>query len=601
MWSVQPGAGYNGSKGLVWECDDKAHYEYPAQNVAVEPYAAYRISALVKVDSLEGGKAQFGMEWMDRNGKWLAGSYAAPVDDNGILKDGWVRYETTTKVMPPNVGECSLLCVVSKGATGRVRYDDLSIEKISLPPIAYLVSSAYRDCADKGKMRVLASIHVNPENAIAELVCPCADGSVRVLRPSVFAADRAQFEVDVSDLAGGRQKLVFSLREKLGGGIIATRDLTFTRLAEPLKRRVAFEGRRMLLDGKPWFPLGLYTYRMTDEDIRQYLRGPFNFACQYGMITVEDLDRWQRARVMVATDVRSLIYGYDYSAKSRLKNLEESRAAFRKCYAEIGRHPALLMWYLNDEAPVKFAENTTKVNELLHEIDPERPTLTCLCQPKTAFDFLPSYDVLAHDAYPVGNHVGKNMLERVTSQMREIDENMMSMRPLWFISQAFDWKWYYKGASLEACDKPNLRMPTREEMANMTWQGIACGANGILLYSYGAIRKNLKGEEYEKTWSDVCSIGFEVKKMESVLLADDLPIVGAVPANVVVRAWRKDGHDWYLVVNPTREAQVANIPLARKGLVLETLIGAGVTLADGGQSLVCSFPSAGYAFVKVGK
>lgn len=601
MWSVQSGAGYNGSNGLVWECDDRAHYEYPAQAVAVEPYAAYRISALVKVDSLQGGKAQFGMEWMDRDGKWLAGSYADPVDDNGILKDGWVRYETLTKVMPPNVGKCSLLCVISKGSTGRVRYDDLSIEKVSLAPIAYLISSAYRDSAEKGKVRILASIHVDPKTTIAELACACKDGSVRVLQPSFFAADRALFELDVGDLAFGPQQLGFALKEKAGGRVISAKELTFTRLTEPLKCRVAFEGHRMLLDGKPWFPLGLYTARMTDEDIAQFKRGPFNFACQYGIITVEDLDRWQKAKVTVATDVRSLIYGYNYSAKSRLKNLEESAAAFRKRHAEIGRHPALLMWYLNDEAPVKFAENTTRVNELLHEIDPERPTLTCLCQPKTAFDFLPSYDVLAHDAYPIGNHVGKNMLERVTSQMREIEENMMSMRPLWFIPQAFDWKWYYKGASLVDCDKPNLRMPTREEIANMTWQGVACGANGILLYSYEAIRKNLKGEEYEKAWGDVCSVGAEVKKMEPVLLADDLPLVGTLPSNVVVRAWRRNGCDWYLVVNPTREAQSANVLLARKGLALETLVGAGVILADGGQSFACSLPPAGYAFVKVGK
>ena len=603
MWSVQPGAGYNGSKGLVWECDDKSHYEFPAQDIAAEPYAAYRVSALVKIDSLQGGKAQFGVEWTDRNGKWLAGSYAAPVDDNGILKDGWVRYEATTRSMPPNVGKCSIVCMVGKGSTGRVRYDDLTVEKVPQAPISYLISSAFRDCADKGKVRVLASIHANPENTVAELACARADGSVRVLRPSVFTADRALFELDVSDLAVGHQKLGFSLKEKSDGKVIATRELGFTRLAEPLKRRVTFDGRRMLLDGKPWFPLGLYTGRMTDEDIREYARGPFNFACQYGRITVEDLDRWQRAGVYVATDVRSLIYGYDYSAKSRLKTLEDSRAAFRKLYAKIGRHPALLMWYLNDEAPVKFAENTSRVNELLHEIDPDRATLTCLCQPKTAFDFLPSYDVMAHDCYPIGNHVGKSMLERVTRQMREIDENMMSMRPLWFIPQAMDWKWYYKGESLARCDQPYLRMPTREEMANMTWQSVACGANGIVSYAYSSIRKHLKGEEYEKAWGDVCSVGFEVKKMEPVLLSDDLPVekTSGLPVYVVVRAWRHDGSDWYLVVNATREPQTAKIALPESRSSLETPVGGGVTLAADGRALDCALPPAGYAFVRVGK
>ena len=55
IWRVEDGAGYGGTKGLVWECNDAEKYIYPAQYVKLEAGSAYRITALVKVDELKGG------------------------------------------------------------------------------------------------------------------------------------------------------------------------------------------------------------------------------------------------------------------------------------------------------------------------------------------------------------------------------------------------------------------------------------------------------------------------------------------------------------------------------------------------------------------
>ena len=124
----------------------------------------------------------------------------------------------------------------------------------------------------------------------------------------------------------------------------------------------------------------------------------------------------------------------------------------------------------------------------------------------------------------------------------------------------------------------------------MTWQGVACGANGIVSYSYSTIRKYAKGSEFEKAWSETCAVAEEVKKMENVLLADGLPVETAcLPTYVVARAWRHAGSDWYLVVNALREPQKATLPLAASGKKLATALGRGVKLAADGRSLVCDF------------
>ena len=606
LWRVDDGAGYDGSKGLVWECGDATKYIYPAQYVTLEPGCAYRISALVKVDDLKGAQQpSVGFEWFDKNGKWVAGAYARPVDDNGALKDGWVRYEGKTRVMKSSDARGGVLCMLPRGATGKVRFDNVSFECAPVKPIEFLCTSAYRDAAFDGDLRVLASINARTNLHAATLTVKTAKGDARTLSPTSFSADVAVFTVSVRALAMGRQSMVFALTSRTDGKTVGTGEIAFERLPGGVsRRRVSFDSqRRMILDGKKFFPLGHYTGAMSVEDMEQYRRGPYNFAIQYAGINTTQLDRWQKAGVFVASDVRGLIYGYPYATKIGIKTAENTKAALRGRFENVGSHPALVMWYLNDEAPVSMVPNTTVAHEFLHEIDPDRATITCLCHPNTVRDFLPSYDVMAHDCYPIGNDKGpRSELERVTRQMRIVEEGMASMRPLWFIPQTFDWRWHYPKEKWPKCDQANLRMPTREEMANMTWQGVACGANGIVSYSYSSIRKNTKGEEFEKAWGDTCAVAFEVKSMEDVLLSDDVTAdfargCASLPKYLPVRFYRHGGWFWMLAVNATREPMRTKLCVGLRCRDLKTTLGSGVSLLPGGQTFDLDMPPLGYAFV----
>ena len=606
MWRVEDGAGYGGTKGLVWECNDAEKYIYPAQYVKLEAGSAYRITALVKVDELKGGaNPEVGFEWFDVDGKWVAGAYAKPVDDNGALGDGWVRYEGKTRAMKSSDARGGVLCLLKKGSTGKVRFDNVTFERIPVKPIEFICTSAYRNAALDGTLRVLASINANTNRHVAALTVRSATGESMTLRPISFSCDAAVFTVPVAKLAMGMQKMTFRLTMRDGGETVGTGAVAFERKGAAVPRwRVSFDSqRRMLLDGKKFFPLGHYTGQMSVEDMEQYKRGPYNFAIQYAGITTAQLDRWQKAGVFVASDVRGLIYGYPYATKINIKTPEDTKAALRKRFEAIGRHPALVMWYLNDEAPVSMVPNTTVAHEFLHEIDPERATITCLCHPNTVRDFLPSYDVMAHDCYPIGNDKGpRSDLERVTRQMRTVEDGLAAMRPLWFIPQTFDWRWCYAKERWPKCNQQYLRMPTREEMANMTWQGIACGANGIVSYSYSTIRKNAKGAEFEKAWGDTCDVAFEVKRMEDVLLSDDVTVdfakgCAALPKYLPVRFYRHEGRVWMLAVNATREAMRATLPLASPCRDFKTELGGGMTCAQDGRTFTLDLPPLGYAFV----
>lgn len=610
MWRVEDGAGYDGTKGLVWECDDTESQANASQNVKLEAGSKYRFTALVKVDKLKGAKVPVRavmFSWFDVDGKWVANTRAIPVDDNGALKGGWERYEGMTSMMKSTDARGVIRCMLRKGATGKVRFDNVTVERVPVTPVRFVCTSACRDSATDGELRVLASINADTNLHVATLTVGLANGGVRVLKPHLFSNDTAAFSVPVPELAMGKQMLAFRLLSKKDGTVFGSAEIAFERKAQNAPcRRVSFDSqRRMLLDGKRFFPLGLYVYAMSPEDMEQYKRGPFNFAVQYGDITTEQLDRWQKAGVIVAADVRALICGNHRAATQGIKTQEDTKAALKRRFGEIGSHPALAMWYSNDEAPLYMVPNMTVVHEFLHEIDPERATLTCLCHPNTVRDFLPSFDILAHDCYPIGNTKGPNSeLRRVTRQMRETEAGLAAMRPLWFIPQTFDWRWHRSKKLWPKCDQQYLRMPTRDEMANMTWQGIACGANGIVSFCYFSIRKKMKGEEFEKAWGETCAVAFEVKRLEDVLLSDDITVefrdsCAALPQYLPVRFYRHAGRVWMLAVNATREPMKAKLDLGAPCRDFKTALGGGVALLPDGTTLDLDFPPMGYAFISL--
>ena len=604
-WRVEDGAGYDRSRGLVWENDDPEFYEYPTQDVPVETGVAYRLEVLVKVDELTGGKApSIGVQWRTPDNKWAGSYYARPYDDNGLLKDGWERWVCQTPPVAPGVARGILFCSVPRGGVGKVRVDDISYVKGEVKTVVYFISSAHRDEAASGTVSFWARLYADSAKSEAVLEYVDGKGAARTAAPTGFDDAHAEFSLSVKDLQEGEQTVRFFLKDKGSGRMLGSAERVFTRLAAPRKRHVSFDAHgRMLVDGKKFFPVGHFINGgMKDEDLAEYCRSPHNFALMYDRTTVSELDRLHAAGILVAVDVRSLIYGYDYGTKSTLKTLDECRAALREKFGEIGSHPALAMWYLNDEAPISLAPNVENVHAFLHEIDSEHPTATCLCHPSTVSDFLPSADLMMLDCYPIGNKVGKNQIERVARSMREMNAGIASMRPLWFVPQAFNWGWFKVGESRRGFDETNLRMPSREELANMTWQGIACGANGIVFFSYRTIRVYAKkGEEYDNAWGDVCSVANEVKRMESVLLSDGLPMMrNELPEAIVARAWRHAGADWYLVVNATRERACGMLRLGHPVTGAKTVLGGGASLSPDGMALVCSFAPLEYAFVRIG-
>lgn len=595
-WSVAEDVGRGGSKALVWENADASHYSASHYSVAFEPGGVYRFEAWVKV--VDGGseKPVVSMEWYDAEGKWLSASYAHVVTDNDPDTDGWMRYRGVSRTLPVNVARGSVLCFLPRGCTGKVLFDDFSLVPIGMNTIEYLQCSAYHNTFtdEDGIIRFAASVHLNTvkhplDTVQAMFSLKEDDGVVREHVISKFGADRAEFAVDAKSVALGAQEVKIRIVKRDGSGDIAEATRKVTKVEQPVRRRVGIDRLgRALLDGKPFFPLGMYADKPNIKSIAQYKKGPFNFVVQYGNVTTNSLNLWQSIGVYVAASPNC------YS-KRRIMTIEESRAFALRRYETIGRHPALFAWYIMDEASPDYVPNIAAANELLHEIDPDHPTFAVTDKPGDVRALLPCYDVIGMDPYPIGNHGGRAKLEICSKWVDEARAGMFDLRSMWHVPQAFDWSWY---RPKEVGKTRDMRMPTRAELANMTWQGIAAGANGVCSYAFHAIQKRLKGEEFDHVWGAICDVAREVKSMEPVLLSDGEPTcVRDVPSSLIVRTYRLADKDWALIVNRTARPVVAKLHLTHAFVSMMTSLGGGVKLDS--DAIDVSFDRLGYAFVSL--
>jgi hypothetical protein len=306
---------------------------------------------------------------------------------------------------------------------------------------------------------------------------------------------------------------------------------------------------RAIVDGRPFFPLGMYfdNSQLSVSNLAVYTEGPFNCLMPYARLgpSREDMRLYHRAGLKVIFDLRRGI---------------SKGIVFKSWVCDTVRafkdHPALLAWYTNDECPVMDIPNLAMRQKWVEEIDPDHPTWSVQDVFSEARHYLGTYDVLGMDPYPVPN----KPIETVISSLRQGKAGTFGTRAIWQVPQAFGWGW------LNRRETKGLRAPTQKELANMTWQSIAGGANGIIYYAYHHLSEPHEDPEdaFVPAWTRTKAAAAEVKKYEDVLLSAEKPIVvsGATEA-IAVRAWRHENCDYLLIVNCTERPQETELLLSQ--------------------------------------
>lgn len=528
VYSRDTAVKHSGEASLKFENADADKYVLCVQSLPFEVGKKYRFSAWVKSENVEGSDhgATICIEYRDAEGKWAGGTYCR----TGLKgSTDWTRLEAVSAPVPEGVAAGNIVCYLRKGMTGTAWWDDVEVRVHRADPLAIkLLAPNYRgEITDAGpeSVRVLADMA-----NIADYPLTANDVELHWTvtpqdenEPSgtgvEAVADSLMNELQIPGkaLAPGMYGISIQLRERVSGEVLSTKTCTVTRLSETPNRTAYFdEYNRLIYQGKPFFPLGMYWGGVDDEMLDIYADSPFNCLMPYHMLSRDDMDLVHGRGLKVIYSVKDC-YAFLKSLPQQIKTEDDERPFIASKVEAFRDHPALLAWYLNDEAPLTQLERLIMHKEWLEELDPNHPTWSVLYQIGEIGGYFDTCHAIGTDPYPIPSKPASMAGEWT----RKTVDAMHGARPVWMVPQVFNWAAYKKTEE----EKAQQRQPTIDEIRSMTWQCIAEGANGLIFYSWFNIYSPDRnaGLDFDAFWPQFKAVVQEVKDMTPALLSVETP------------------------------------------------------------------------------
>ncbi len=543
-----------GGASLRYVNDDRNCYRLANRRVPLEPGRTYRYGGWVKTRDIAGpdSGATFCVEWSGKDGKWLGGSYAAGISGT----EDWTLVSGMACV-PDDADACTFSCYVRRGMTGTAWFDDIEIVRVFQPPMQSMVASPmYRGhltAAGPETIRAVAKLDLR------DCDVPLADlrvrGSLTAVEGRVLAQVEAKpagqprhvepvvLELPASELAEGKYHLEIALLDAEGTSL-QTMEHRLARMPDTFKPKSLIDQHgRLLIDGKPFFPLGMYFSGMKEDELRVYAQSKFNCLMPYGSPNRSGMDLAHDFGLKVIYSIKDWHHGSQWCPKS-IGSVDDEEPMVRARVREYRDHPALLAWYLNDELPQSFLPQLQSHQRWVAEEDPDHPTWVVLYQVNEVAAYVNTFDVIGTDPYPIGRKPASMAGEWTAETFRQV----AAARPMWQVPQIFNWGNYAKTDE----ERSKGRTPTCEEVRGMAWQCIAEGATGLIFYSWFDLKRN-PDVDFETKWADMKRLAEEIDRMAPVLLsvepAEPITVDGAPPAWLHCLVRGHDGKLYLIAVN----------------------------------------------------
>ncbi|MBN2309570.1 MAG: hypothetical protein JXR94_11395 [Candidatus Hydrogenedentes bacterium] len=598
IYGRDTGTAHTGTGSLRFVNPDPNTYRLCSQRVPLERGCRYEFSAWVKTEGIEGRGSGAGIcvEYYGPDKKYLSGVYPPGV----VGTSDWTQIRAVTRRVPEEAESASVTCYVRKEMAGTAWWDDVVVRRHRANPLtAMVLSPNYRnEIADAGPRRARIRADIDLEDYPHALGDVCLTWQVVNREDGRRVASGrkrrlAQSPVDVvvpgTRLEPGRYDVELALVDKGSGRELGTRQCELTRIAgTPERTAYIDEYNRLILDGEPFFPLGMYWSVIREEQLDVFADSPFNCLMPYHMPSQEQMDWAHERGLKVIYSVKDC-YTFLGGLGGSIKTEADERVFIRDKVEAFRAHPALLAWYLNDEAPISKLDRLVAHREWVEELDPNHPTWTVLYQVDEVAQYVPSFHAIGTDPYPIPKRPASSAGEWARKTVAAVHDS----RPVWMVPQVFNWACYRKSEE----ERKACRLPTPEEVRSMTWQCLAEGARGLVYYSWFNIHDPSRnaGTDFDTYWPQIKAIAQEVSDLAPVLLSVEKPPKFTVPEEPWLN-WtaRRIGKTSYLiVVNNDVEAHSAAFGLPRRpGGVTDFSTGAALPVS-GRRTLRLEFPRLG--------
>jgi hypothetical protein len=566
VYSRDTAVARSGEASLRFENDNPDRYVLCSQPIALEAGLRYELSAWVKTENIEGPDTgtTLCIEYRDKEGQYLGGAYPTGVKGT---RD-WTLVRGITNRIPEAAASMSLSCYVRRGMTGTAWWDDVEVRRYREHPLSVVLKAPnYRNKITRaGPRDVVVHVDLNLADYLQNLADVAIEwtvfaepaGEMVFVDPQdTIAAPAFDISFRARRLEWGQNRIEIALVDKASGEQLASETLEFERIRGRVRRTVDVdEHNRLIVEGKPFFPLGMYWSRIDEEQLGIYANSAFNCLMPYGMPTQEEMDMAHDHGLKVIYSVKDIYHGTQY-CPAYIKSPDDEVPFIREKVESFKDHPALLAWYINDELPLTLLDRLAARHRLMEQLDPGHPTWVVLYQIDDVRKYLPTFHAIGTDPYPIPTRP----VAMAGEWTRQTIDAVCGARPVWMVPQVFNWANYKEDPE----EKEMHRAPTFDEMRSMAWQCIAEGANGLVFYSWFDLRRDPTAP-FDEQWPKVRQIAAEIGRFIPVLLSvEDVPAIETDAGNWLNWTVKKHEDTVYLIaVNNEPQKHVASFQLPKR-------------------------------------
>lgn len=521
-WKILPGAGRNGTAGLVNTRTNPEDYVLLSQKIDLKPDCAYVFGAWIRTENLSGRGASVCVEWSNaRTGKWLGGSYIEDVSGTCSWRE--IKGKFVAKKYSDPI-QCSITFLVRKGSRGKVAFDDAYLRPDTAEWNAEILHPVQKTLSTKDRSLELASFVSGTFRYAKEksprLFChvEIRDGKETLLEKD-YPVKNNRIIPEFEGMAPGEKQMKLTLSDEANKVILGEKRLAFRVVpeAELQKRTVRIDSLgRTLLNGKPFLPVGIFMSGLTKAQIDIVAEAGFNTVLPYQSPTLgfngkkgpaavrEVLDYCHAKQLKVVFSIKDAMpKGATNMILGEWNGITGDAAISRAIVEHFRDHPALLAWYVCDEIQPTYVESLRALRSRINRMDPNHPTFAVYYQFNSYERYLGGQDIFGIDPYPIlyaDTRDQRKVMEQIEGALK-VQRLTSGGIACWAAPQYMNWGvWQPDGRKDPAVYYKKYRFPTLGELHAMIAMEMIHGIRGFIGYSYSSLFYGPDRQQFQKAW-----------------------------------------------------------------------------------------------------